>query len=100
MDRDFSKFAKIAIVIVTIIICIVIYFVAINVYKNEQIAKKEQETISNEKLYDLDDYPKVDASLATQPLANAYLKNFTALNEIDESKLNYTNTHPRISQIN
>ena len=44
-------------------------------------------------IFSLDNYPKVDASLATQPLTNAFIKNFVG-DDVDVSKLNYTNTHP------
>ena len=45
-------------------------------------------------MYDLSNYPKVDASLATQPLTNAFIENFTGKQNIDEEILDYTNTHP------
>ena len=48
---------------------------------------------SKEAIFELADYPKVDASLATQPLTNAFIKNFTNT-DVDVSKLDYTNTHP------
>lgn len=56
----------------------------------QEEAKKE---VSTEPLFSLEDYPKVDASLATQPLTNAFIKNFTG-EEVDEKDLDYTNTHP------
>ncbi|MCH5190921.1 MAG: substrate-binding domain-containing protein [Oscillospiraceae bacterium] len=45
-------------------------------------------------LFSLDDYPTVDASLATQPLATAFIKEFTGEKEISDERLGYTNTHP------
>ena len=75
MKHDTSKLVKIGIVLVSIVICILIYLISITVYRNEKLAG--QEVITNEKLYELDSFPKVDASLATQPLVNAYVKNFT-----------------------
>ncbi len=57
----------------------------------QEEAKKEE--VSTEPLFSLEDYPKVDASLATQPLTNAFIKNFTG-EEVDEKDLDYTNTHP------
>lgn len=55
--------------------------------------KEEDDNISNEPIFTLENYPKVDASLATQPLTNAFIKNFTGEN-VNEEDLDYTNTHP------
>lgn len=83
-----SKFTKIALIVLAIAICVGIYFGVTTIYK------QKNEVITNEKLYDLSNYPKVDASLATQPLANAFIKNFTGIEDIDEATLGYSNTHP------
>ena len=48
---------------------------------------------SSKPLFTLENYPKVDASLATQPLTNAFIKNFTGEN-VNTDELDYTNTHP------
>ncbi len=53
-----------------------------------------KEDIQNEPIFSLENYPRVDASLATQPLATAFIKNFTGVNNLSEEDLNYTNTHP------
>ena len=58
--------------------------------KDEKVAEA---TISGEPIFTLEDYPKVDASLATQPLTNAFIKNFTG-EDVDVDKLEYSNTHP------
>ncbi len=50
--------------------------------------------IKTDAIFSLEEYPKVDASLATQPLATAFIKNFTGIENIEESSLNYSNTHP------
>ena len=47
-----------------------------------------------EPLFTLENYPSVDASLATQPLTNAFIKDFTKNDDIDEDSLGYSNTHP------
>lgn len=53
-----------------------------------------QETkYSTEPLFTIENYPKVDASLATQPLTNAFIKNFINT-EVNVDELEYTNTHP------
>jgi len=50
------------------------------------------EVISTEPLYTVDSYPKVDASTATQPLAMAFIKNFTG-QDVTEDSMNFTKTH-------
>ena len=89
-----KKSTKILLVILAIVICIGAYFIATKLINNEQEPKEE--IISNEKLYDIANFPKVDASLATQPLVNAMVANFTGIKEeeFDETVLNYSNTHP------
>ena len=44
-------------------------------------------------LFTLETYPRVDASLATQPLTNAYIKAFVG-DDVDTDSIEYTNTHP------
>ncbi len=48
----------------------------------------------NSIMFSKETYPRVDASLATQPLATAFYKSFTNSAEVSEEELNYTNTHP------
>ena len=91
MKKININYIKIALVILAIIICACVYLIAINAYKKEKIAKDNQNNITNEKLYTLDNYPKVDASLSMQPLATAFLKGFIGIEQIDPSYLNYTN---------
>lgn len=67
--------------------------------KTEDVELKKDSTdtskieIDNTPIFTLDNYPRVDASLATQPLTNAFIKNFVG-DDVDVSKLDYTNTHP------
>lgn len=96
MKKKISKTAKVALVLTAITIFVAIYLIVVSSYQKQKTEEKEaskEETITNEKLYTLENYPKVDASLATQPLANAFIKNFTG-EEIDETTLGYSNTHP------
>ena len=100
-EKKISKTTKVTLVIVAVIICVVAYLGVVR-YNNAKIrAEKgiqdmaqEETTITNEKLYDLATFPKIDASLATQPLTNAIVKDFTGGQDFDESILNYSNTHP------
>lgn len=96
MKKKISKSTKVVLVLLALIVCIAVYLIVMWNYqkqKNEEKVSKKEE-ITNEKLYSLENFPKIDASLATQPLTNAFVKNFTGLEEFDESVLNYSNTHP------
>lgn len=85
------------VVIAIILVCVATFFVVTKIYENKRKAELEkyieENTISTEPIYTLENYPKVDASLATQPLTNAFIKNFTG-EDVDVSTLDYTNTHP------
>ena len=95
------RIKKILLIVIPVIVCILIYVISIAVYKFEKSYKKkvkeEEERAAylaaNEKLYNLDEYPKVDASVLVQPLATAFLKNFTGEEELNEEEIEYTNTH-------
>ena len=86
-------------IILVISLCILSYLYFTGKIANQEISQNvgasnnTQNTIETEPIFTIENYPKVDASLATQPLTNAFIKNFTNQN-IDTSKLNYTNTHP------
>lgn len=64
---------------------------------NNEVSNEEETVNKIEKtpIFSLDNYPKVDASLATQPLTTAFVKNFTGADEeVTTEYLDYTNTHP------
>ncbi len=99
MKKPVKILLVILFIILVIALCILSYL-----YFTGKIVEKEtsqnigntnntQNTIETEPIFTVENYPRVDASLATQPLTNAFIKNFTNQN-IDVSKLNYTNTHP------
>ena len=54
---------------------------------------EQTEYISTEPIYSKEDIPRIDASLATQPLVSAAVKNFTG-EDISDDDLEYSNTHP------
>ena len=94
-----KKSTKILLVILAICICVGAYFLITKLFTKEQEVTNtvaQEETVSDEKLYELSEFPKVDASLATQPLVDAIVANFTGVSEseFDNSVLNYSNTHP------
>lgn len=92
-----SKTKKVLLVVLAIIICVGVYFIVVGIYNNNQKqnveeAKEQKEEISNETLYTAENFPKIDASLATQPLTDAIYENFVG--EDAEGKIDYSNTHP------
>jgi len=60
----------------------------INLIDNGKVIEK----VPADPIFTLANYPKVDASSATQPLVNAFIRDFTG-EDIDVDKLEYTNTH-------
>ena len=89
-----KKSTKVFLVLLALIVCIAAYLGVTYLYKKSVDGEK----ITDEKLYTLSNFPKIDASLATQPLTNAIVKNFTGENALDDDTLNnvlnYSNTHP------
>lgn len=110
MKKVSSMITLIVVIVLVVALCVGAYFLVSSLYEKrlnqngdvnnnssqdntQDTSKNDEEEISSEPLYTLDNYPKVDASLATQPLTNAFIKNFVGEN-VDVSKLDYTNTHP------
>lgn len=110
MKKGSSMITLIVVIVLVVALCVGAYFLVSSLYEKklnqngdvnnnnsqdntQSTSKNDEEEISSESLYTLDNYPKVDASLATQPLTNAFIKNFVGEN-VDVSKLDYTNTHP------
>ncbi len=95
--RRMSNITLIIILLIIILVCVGTFFLITKTYENKKATELQnaidENTIASEPLYTLEDYPRVDASLATQPLTNAFIENFTG-QEVDESTLGYTNTHP------
>ena len=110
MKKGSSMITLIVVIGLVVALCVGAYFLVSSLYEKklnqngdvnnnnsqdntQNTSKNDEEEISSEPLYTLDNYPKVDASLATQPLTNAFIKNFVG-EDVDVSKLDYTNTHP------
>lgn len=66
--------------------CVGVYF-GLNKYLSKEEEKEEGILFTN------DDLPRFDASLATQPLVDAFIKDFTGSTP-SELNREYTNTHP------
>lgn len=87
---------KIKTLILTLLIMVVITVGCIFAYNyftsdNTDVSVNEEQKST---LFTLDNYPKVDASLATQPLTDAFAAAFTGEKNIPDDWYGYTNTHP------
>lgn len=100
MEKDMKK-KKVIANIITIVICLVIvalgyvayeYFTNANDLKNQNEPAQVEEKISTEPLYTDENYPKVDGSTATAPLAEAFEANFKG-KKIDEVNVEHSKTH-------
>lgn len=94
MKKGISNITFVVIILVVIALCVTMYFVVDKfLIKENNVTDDIQNNISTEPLYTMENFPKIDASLATQPLTDAIISNFTSL---DKSKIvtNYSNTHP------
>lgn len=86
----------IALIIMVIIVLVCSYaYVKLTGDSNNLLDKSindlsKGDEVSLEPLFTEEDYPRVDASLATQPLVDALTENFIG----KEIELDYTNTHP------
>lgn len=97
MKKILKVLIALLIIVAITIICYEVYEYFISADPSSEVSKNYQdkeEVISSEPIFTLENYPKVDASLATQPLTDAFIKDFTGENEISEEYLDYTNTHP------
>ena len=86
MKKGMSTLVLIIIMVITIAICVMGYILISNMLEKN----KENEI---KPLYTMENFPKIDASLSTQPLTDAIIANFTGLAK-DEIVTDYSNTHP------
>ena len=96
MKKFFKIIGIIAFMLIVAFACYTVYnyFILSEENNNSESIIDEKDSISTEPIFTLENYPKVDASLATQPLTNAFIKNFTGEEDISDDYLNYSNTHP------
>jgi phosphate transport system substrate-binding protein len=86
MEKENKKTLGLILIIILIVVsCIGLFFVLINLNKEEKV--------SDEIIFSKENLPRVDASLATQPLVDAFMLNFTG-KTTEELNIEYTNTHP------
>lgn len=92
-----KNITKVLITILVMILVVGSCFLAYRLINNPKEENKnevtETEKISTEPIYTKESLPRIDASLATQPLVSAAVKNFTG-EEISDDDLEYSNTHP------
>ncbi len=89
-----KKFLYVLIILIVIAVCVFAYF-----YFTQERTQTQDIEDETTPIFSLTNYPKVDASLATQPLTTAFIKNFTGTENIDENTLNYSNTHPAYEKL-
>lgn len=95
MKRGISNKTFVIVLAVVILLCVVTYFLVAKfvIEQNLESQNNVEENINGEVFYTMATFPKIDASLATQPLTDAIIANFTGLNK-DEIVTDYSNTHP------
>lgn len=83
------------VIIVVLILgsCYGVYYFITNKNFNEAEIKDDNAILFNEKTL-----PRIDASLATQPLTDAFVKNFTG-KTVSEMNIVYSNTHPAYEKL-
>lgn len=95
MKKFLSIFGTIIIMAIIVFVCLGAYNYVIDLEDEQNRVEQDlsSHSVSTNPIFSLEDYPKVDASLATQPLTDAFIKNFTGTLPSEE-ELDYTNTHP------
>ena len=87
------------VLVVTIGVCVGAYFLFTNDRNIPNVPPEPEITENNKNTLDNDTMPRVDASLATQPLMDAYVKYFADEDILTDVKNNYTNTHPAYEKL-
>ena len=103
MKKFLAKLVPLFFIALIIVLCIGAYEYVIDLedekedYANE-VQKEREEEISTEPLFTKEEFPKIDASLATQPLTNAFYENFTGESS-ENIEPDYSNTHPAYQKL-
>ena len=90
------------VLVVTIGVCVGAYFLFTNNDNDTNtpdVPNEPEVTENNKNTLDNNTMPRVDASLATQPLMDAYVKYFADEDILTDVKNNYTNTHPAYEKL-
>lgn len=92
MKKGISNITFVAVMLIVIALCVAVYFAVDNLIIKGDNTKLNGEN-NNTPLYTMETFPKIDASLATQPFTDAIISNFTGLAK-ENIVTNYSNTHP------
>ncbi len=94
MNKQVSPQTKKNHLFVWIIVILIAIASVVGVYfLTDMIINKKENKDNPNVLFTKDTLPRIDASLATQPLVDAFVKDFTG-NTTKELGIEYTNTHP------
>lgn len=95
MKQGISNKVFVIVLLVVLVLCVSTYFLVDEfvIKPNLDNVHNKEDVISNESLYTMSTFPKIDASLATQPLTDAIISNFTGLDKA-HIVTDYSNTHP------
>lgn len=99
MKSVLSKVLLLLLIAFVITMCIEAYKYFTREEVVEEIVNEvKQEEISSEPIFTKEDFPKIDASLATQPLTNAIYEDFTGESS-ENIEEDYSNTHPAYQKL-
>ena len=90
-DRKSGVLGYVLLIMFMVLSCIVAYYFLI-------VKAPKKEVVSDEILYTKESLPRVDASLATQPLMDAFVLNFTG-KTTEEMGVEYSNTDPAYTKL-
>lgn len=96
MKKILTNLLVVLFMIITVFFCFMWYEKAINKENVTENNNDVVEEISDEAIFTLEDYPKVDASLAIHPMAQKIASNFLNMKEED---LEFTYTEGRTSEV-
>ena len=102
MKKFLSKLFPVFVIVLIIVLCIGAYEYVIELEGNKteisEQTENDNEEISTEPIFDKEKFPRIDASLATQPLTNAFYENFTGESS-ENIEPDYSNTHPAYQKL-
>lgn len=79
--------------VIIILVFILVFVVALFAMNARYNQSQEHQVAETTTLFDKNTLPRIDASLATQPLTDAFVKDFTG-QTTEEMGVEYSNTHP------
>ena len=95
MEKN-KRITNVLLVIITILVvcgCVLAYFYFTKDKTKPIIDPKEKKAVQNqEKVFSVEDYPRIDGSTATLPLAEAFKANFTGT-DIKDVEVTHSKTH-------